>query len=133
MHTIWVMNGKGGVGKSVLTMALTWLYEASWRPLRMIDIDDKAKLAEFAGQDKVLSLRIGASAEELRADPALAYSYWDQLAAEILEHDTIIDTGANMDRPLLEWARKSELAELLSDSGVSMDLYVPITADPLSV
>ena len=133
MHTIWVMNGKGGVGKSVLTMALAWLYEASWRPLRMIDIDDKAKLAEFAGKDKVLSLRIGASAEELRADPALAYSYWDQLAAEILENDTIIDTGANIDRPLLEWARKSELAELLSESSVTMDLYVPITADPLSV
>lgn len=133
MHTVWVMNGKGGVGKSVLTMVLSWLYEASWRPLRLIDIDDKAKLAEFAGHDRVLSLRIGASAEELRADPSLAYSYWDQLAAEILEHDTAVDTGANMDRHLLEWARKSELAELFAESGVTMDLYVPITADPLSV
>lgn len=133
MHTLWVMNGKGGVGKSLLAMVLAWLYEAMGRPLRLIDVDDKAKLAEFAGHDKVLSLRIGADAEALRADPSLAYSYWDQLAAEILEQDTAVDLGANMDRHILEWARKSELGELLSESGVTMDIYVPITADPLAV
>ncbi|MBB1125652.1 hypothetical protein HUK38_05315 [Thiospirillum jenense] len=127
------MNGKGGVGKSVLMMALSWLYDAMGRPLRLIDIDDKAKLAEFVGHDKVLSLRIGANAEALRADPSLAYSYWDQLAAEILERDTGVDLGANMDRHILSWAKKSELGELLTESGVTMDVYVPVTADPLAV
>jgi len=133
MHTNWVMNGKGGVGKSVLIMNLAWLYEAMNRPLRLIDVDDKSKLAEFVGADSVLSLRIGASADELRADPSLSYSYWDQLAAEILEQDTAVDFGANMDRHILEWAGKSELGELLQESGVSMDIFVPITADPLAV
>jgi len=133
MHTVWVMNGKGGVGKSVLLMALAWLYEAMGRPLRLVDVDDKSKLAEFVGASNVLSLHIGADAEALRADPSLAYSYWDQLAAEILEQDTAVDFGANMDRHILEWASKSELGELLTDSGVSMDIYVPITADPVAV
>ncbi|WP_242523386.1 hypothetical protein [Thiocystis minor] len=133
IHTVWIMNGKGGVGKSVLMMVLSCLYDAMSRPLRLIDIDDKAKLAEFAGHDHVLSLRIGADIKALRADPSLAYSYWDQLAAEILERDTGVDLGANMDRHILEWAVKSELGELLSESGVSMDIYVPITADPLAV
>lgn len=127
------MNGKGGVGKSVLMMVLSWLYDAMGRPLRLIDIDDKAKLAEFVGHDNVLSLRIGANAEALRADPSLAYSYWDQLAAEILERDTGVDLGANMDRHILSWAKKSELGELLTESGVTMDIYVPVTADPLAV
>ena len=132
-HSIWVINGKGGVGKSVLAMVLAWQYEAAGRPLRLIDIDDKAKLAEFMGHDRVLSLRVGASAEELRANPALAYSYWDQLAAELIEGDTAVDLGANMDRALLDWARKSDLDQVLEESGVSMDIYVPVTADPLAV
>jgi hypothetical protein len=133
MHSVWVMNGKGGVGKSVLMMALVSLYGAMNRQLRMIDVDDKSKLAEFVGHDDVLSMRIGADPEELRADPSLAYSYWDRLAAEILEQDTAVDFGANMDRHILEWAKKSELGELLTESGVSVDIYVPITADPLAV
>ncbi len=132
-HTVWVVNGKGGVGKSVLMMVLAWQYEAEGRPLRLIDIDDKAKLAEFMGHDEVLSLRVGANAEALRANPALAYSYWDQLAAEIIERDTGVDLGANMDRALLDWARKSDLGQILPESDVTMDIYVPVTADPLAV
>jgi len=132
-HSIWVINGKGGVGKSVLMMLLAWQYEAVGRPLRLIDIDDKAKLAEFMGHDNVLSLRVGANAEALRANPSLAYSYWDQLATEIIERDTGVDLGANMDRPLLEWARKSELGLVLPESDVTMDIFVPVTADPLAV
>ncbi|CAK0752997.1 conserved hypothetical protein [Gammaproteobacteria bacterium] len=132
-HTIWVMNGKGGVGKSILMMVLAWQYEVSGRPLRLIDIDDKAKLAEFMGTDKVLSLRVGANAEALRANPALAYSYWDQLAVEMSENDTGVDLGANMDGVLLDWARKSDLDQVLQETGVTMDIYVPVTADPLAV
>ena len=132
-HTIWVMNGKGGVGKSILMMVLAWQYEVSGRPLRLIDIDDKAKLAEFMGLDRVLSLRVGANAEALRANPALAYSYWDQLAVEMSEHDTGVDLGANMDGVLLEWAKKSDLDQVLEETGITMDIYVPVTADPLAV
>lgn len=132
-HTVWVINGKGGVGKSILTMVLAWLYQSEGRPLRLIDIDDKAKLAEFMGHDEVLSLRIGADAEALRANPALAYSYWDQLATEILDQDTAVDLGANMDRHVLDWARKSDLGHIFVENEVSMDIYVPITADPLAV
>ncbi len=127
------MNGKGGVGKSILMMVLAWQYEMMGRPLRLIDIDEKAKLAEFMGMDRVLSLRIGANAEALRADPALAYSYWDQLAVEMTNHDTGIDLGANMDGVLLEWAKKSDLSQVLQEVGVTMDVYVPVTADPLAV
>ena len=47
-HTVWVANGKGGVGKSVLMMALAAIYEASGRPLRLIDADDKALVKKFA-------------------------------------------------------------------------------------
>ncbi len=132
-HTVWVANGKGGVGKSVLMMALAAIYEASGRPLRLIDADDKAKLAEFIGPDQVLSLKLGASIDEIRANPSLAYSYWDQLAEEIIERDTGVDVGANMDRLILSWAEKSNLHELFEDSGVTMDVYVPITAEPLAV
>ncbi len=132
-HTVWVANGKGGVGKSVLMMALAAIYEASGRPLRLIDADDKAKLSEFMGADKVLSLKIGASMDEIRANPSLAFSYWDRLAEEIVEGDTGVDIGANMDRLILSWAEKSNLAALFEDSGVSMDVYVPITAEPLAV
>jgi len=127
------MNGKGGVGKSILMMVLAWQYEVNGRPLRLIDVDDKAKLAEFMGLDKVLSLRIGANAEAIRANPSLAYSYWDQLAVEMTEHDTGVDLGANMDSVLLDWAKKSDLGQVLQETGVSMDIYVPVTADPLAV
>jgi len=132
-HTVWVANGKGGVGKSALMMVLNTIYDAAGRPLRLIDADDKAKLAEFYGEKRVLSLRIGADAEHLRANPALAYSYWDQLANEIIEADTGVDIGANMDRHIFDWANKSELSSVFEEADVTMDIYVPITADPLAV
>lgn len=132
-HTIWVANGKGGVGKSVLMMVLAWVYDESGRPLRLVDADDKAKLAEYMGPERVLSLRLGASADQLRNNPSLAYSYWDQLANEIVERDTGVDLGANMDKHVLAWAEKSELASLFEECEVSMDCYVPVTADPLAV
>lgn len=133
VHTVWVANGKGGVGKSALMMVLATIYEASGRPLRLIDADDKAKLAEFYGEGRVLSLRIGADAERLRANPSLAYSYWDQLANEIVDADTGVDIGANMDRHIFDWAAKSELSSVFEEAEVTMDIYVPITADPLAV
>ncbi|MBI1209121.1 MAG: hypothetical protein GC191_17755 [Azospirillum sp.] len=132
-HTVWVANGKGGVGKSVLMMALAAIFESSGRPLRLIDADDKAKLGEFMGPGNVLSLKIGASTDALRSNPSLAYSYWDRLAEEMVERDTGVDVGANMDRHILEWAEKSGLAAVLEESGVTMDVYVPITAEPLAV
>ncbi len=132
-HTVWVANGKGGVGKSVLMMVLSYIYGQHGLPLRLIDVDDKAKLAEFMGEDRVLSLRIGASAEQLRTNPSLAFSYWDDLANEIVEKDTGVDLGANMDRQVLGWAEKSDLNELFAEFDITMDFYVPVTADPLAV
>ncbi|MEI6414492.1 MAG: hypothetical protein WCP34_09560 [Pseudomonadota bacterium] len=132
-HTVWVANGKGGVGKSVLMMVLAWQYDAMGRRLRLIDVDEKSKLSEFMGSEHVMSLNIGADAEALRANPALAYSYWDQMASEIIEHDTGIDLGANMDKHVLDWARKSDLGAAFVDAGVTIDFYVPVTADPLAV
>jgi hypothetical protein len=38
-----------------------------------------------------------------------------------------------MDRHILGWANKSELGELLTESGVTVDIFVPVTADPLAV
>ncbi|CAK0774728.1 CobQ/CobB/MinD/ParA nucleotide binding domain-containing protein [Gammaproteobacteria bacterium] len=132
-HTVWVANGKGGVGKSVLMMVLAWQYDAMGRRLRLIDVDEKSKLSEFMGSEHVMSLKIGADAEALRANPALAYSYWDQMAGEIIDQDTGIDLGANMDKHVLDWARKSDLGAAFLEAGVTMDCYVPVTADPLAV
>ncbi len=132
-HSVWVANGKGGVGKSVLMMVLSYVYEQYGVPLRLIDVDDKAKLAEFMGEQRVLSLRIGASAEDLRLNPSLAYSYWDRLANEILDQDTGVDLGANMDRHILAWAEKSDLGGLMTEYDTGMDFYVPVTADPLAL
>lgn len=132
-HTVWVINSKSGVGRSVLTMVLAWQYETAGRPLWLIDLHNEAHLAAFMGHDRVLSLQIGASYEDLRTDPSLAYGYWDLLAAEIIERNSGVDLGAKVSHYILDWAKMSHLDQVLRKNGVSMDIYVPITSDPLAV
>jgi hypothetical protein len=100
----------------------------------LVDCDAKRKLQAFIGDD-VRSLDIGASADELRRDPQLAVSYWDELSEIIVgtEGDSIVDFGANVDRHVWNWARKSSVSDFFEESGVSLDIYVPITAEPLAV
>lgn len=138
-RSIWVLNTKGGVGKTTLALFLANAYRVAGVPLRMIDCDGKRKLAAFMANTRppseVVSLDIGATSDDLRADPSLAVSYWDDLATFILsaEAASLVDLGANVDRHILQWARSSRVGEVFAEGGVEMDIFVPITAEPLAV
>jgi hypothetical protein len=135
--TVWIANTKGGVGKTTLAMFLANAYGLSGTPVQMIDCDARRKLASFMADSAIepISLDIGASADELRQNPSLAVSYWDRLAELVIDSQgvSIVDLGANVDRMVWGWAEKSRVGDLFTDEGVEMDLFVPMTAEPLAV
>ena len=128
-----VANSKGGVGKTTLALFLVALFEEQRRRVTLIDCDIKQKLREFLSGRDVMSLGIGASPDAIQNDPALVRAYWDRLAELMADNDCLVDLGANVDRTILDWARTSGVRDFLADAGVLLDVYVPITAEPLAV
>lgn len=135
--TLWIANTKGGVGKTTLAIFLANAYLASGATTRLLDCDSRRKLAAFmdSPDNPVLGLDIGASADEVRQNPSLAISYWDRLAEEILEGGdvSVVDLGANVDRMVWQWAERSRVSELFKDEQVDMDIFIPVSAEPLAV
>lgn len=133
-RSVWIANTKGGCGKTTLALFLVAAWHAAGKKPTLIDCDAKKKLRAFVGTD-VKTFNIGASSDELRRDPQLAVSYWDDLSEMIVDApgDSIVDIGANVDRQVWNWARKSAVAEFFEENEIALDIYVPITAEPLAV
>lgn len=128
--TIWMMNGKGGVGKTTLGVMLYSMYRVAGWPLAVMDVDGQAKIAGFL--PGVTSLGIGARQAAIAARPSLVVSFWDALPEFVVGSagSTLVDFGANIDRAIFEYAEKSGIAEEFAQVGISMELWVPVMTEP---
>ena len=136
-HSIFLLNKKGGVGKTTIAIPLTDYLLSTTADYLIVDADcqseAEAKSSLSAFFPKTHRLSIAASPEALKAKPSLALSHWDQLYELCRRHNLIADFGANVTSTLLSWIEQSQIAELLADDGVSLDVVVVTTAHPDSV
>jgi len=131
-----VLQGKGGVGKTTVTVLLAALMEMYSIPAQAIDADGGRKLAKFFKASRNAAIPcfdIHASAEEIRQDPNLALAYWDPLLKLMSASHTLIDFGANADQAVIEWAAESGIGDILKDDGVQVHIYTPTTAEPAGI
>lgn len=140
----WVIvaNRTGGQGKTLLSQLLFNAFAKAGRPLLPMSADSVSTDPGAAGagtgvaapQSKLgkalpgtVELGIGRS---LLAGGGVAdlLTYWEPLGELVLAADTLLDTGANIVDPILDWLVSSDAYEELVPDLV-VDLVVPVTCN----
>jgi hypothetical protein len=131
--SVWILNSKGGVGKTTLSVAVADLMDLAGRTPRFLEIDSRKRLSSFIGQEKVLSFEGAPPIAEIRKNPNLVLGHYDPIVEAIEAGDSLLDLGANEDPAFLEYCRLSRLDEDLVDEGVRVIALVPTVAENESV
>ncbi|MEI7606853.1 MAG: AAA family ATPase [Rhodospirillaceae bacterium] len=136
-HAILVINQKGGVGKTATAIPLVDHLRATDSGYLIVDADCQsdadAKSSLGAFFPGVRQMAISASPDALKIKPSLAVAHWDGLYELTRASNLLVDFGANVASSLLAWIDRSEIADLLAEDGVSLDVVVVATAHPDAV
>lgn len=131
-----VASGKGGIGKSLLALAIADLFELNNRLLRLFQLDDQQRLEKAVGTS-VTSLDIN-TLKRARRDPTVITKVFDPLYAGIeslrTSDDTILlDVGATQVGNLIDYAGLIDLEEDLLLFGLQGLVFIPAVAEPESI
>jgi len=137
--SVFVLNQKGGTGKSTLASCLAAHYEATCADVQLLDADCQpdSKSAEKSSLSAVFSaaerIEIAASPAALAAKPSLSVAHWDFLLNRARTADIMCDFGANVSSSLLHWLDESDIGERLEPAGIHLDIVLVATAHPDAV
>jgi hypothetical protein len=133
---IFVLSGKGGVGKTLLSLLIADLFDLNDHTLDVIQIDDQNRLARSLARN-VVTIDI-ALLKKARKDPGAlmrAFAPFYDLAAAMHkdERSLLVDIGATQQHLLLDYAALTELNDDLVEFGTRARAFIPIVADPESI
>lgn len=124
MSTIhFVLQGKGGVGKSLIAALLAQRLRSKSETVLCADTDPvNDTFARYAAFD---ARRI----KLLNSDQTIDPRVFDGLIEMLLEHegDAVIDNGASTFLPLAAYLRENNVVELLKDAGKSVFIHTVLT------
>lgn len=116
------LQGKGGVGKSVVSALLTQHSKKNGRPVVPVDTDPvNATLSGYTGFE--------AKRLELMVEGQLVERKFDGLMHDILEgqSDFVIDNGASSFLPLSNYLAENDAISMIVDSGKRVYIHTVIT------
>lgn len=122
MKTVhFILQGKGGVGKSTLAIYFAQYLMDNNVKLRCVDTDPVNQSFSAVKALKATHL-------ELIEDGTVNQSFFDGLIEEIISSDAdyIIDNGASSFIPLASYIKENGTFELLAEHGVTVFLHTPI-------
>lgn len=131
--SVWIMNSKGGVGKTTLSVAVADMMSLADRIPHLIEVDSRKRLSSFMGEGEVLSFDGAPPLSEIRKNPNAILKHYDPIMSELEKGDSIIDLGANEDAPFLEYCKLSRIDEDLEDMGVRVVVLIPTVTETESV
>ncbi len=131
--SVWVLNSKGGVGKTTLSVSVVDHMELAGRTPSLIEIDTRKRLSSFLGSDRVLSFDGAPSIMDIRKNPNLLLGHYDPIVGAIEKGDSLLDLGANEDPSFLEYCRLSRLDEDMVDQNIRIIALVPTVAENESI
>lgn len=128
---IIVAGEKGGVGKSLISLALADIYQLNDRPLDVLQIDSQARLSRALGRE-VMTVKI--DPKLARRDPAAASRAYTPIynAVEKISSSrtsVLVDVGANEGGGLAQWLGLVDLASDLDEWHVPVLVVVPFVAE----
>lgn len=135
-NIIIVASGKGGIGKSLLSLAIADLFSLNELPLQLYQLDDQQRLEKAIGQS-VVSLDIQ-TLKLARRDPTAITKVFDPLyrGIEALQDSNttiLLDVGATQIGNLIDYAGLIDLQEDLELFGLGGMVLIPTVAEPESL
>lgn len=125
-----VAGEKGGVGKSLNSLALADTFQLHNRPLNVLQIDNQARLSRALGHD-VTTIRI--DAKLARRDPAAASRAYTPIYSAVETIRTgasvLVDVGANESAGFAQWLDLVDLAGDLEEWNIPVLVAVPYVAE----
>jgi hypothetical protein len=136
-NSIFVINEKGGVGKTVVSTALADYFLSTGAPYRILDADcqpgrnKRTCLSAMFSQAERFD--IGVSVADLLKRPTLKISHWDALYELAKTDNLLVDFGANVAPDVLAWLKSTEIGRRLAPAGVTFDFVLVTTRQEDSV
>jgi hypothetical protein len=126
-----VAGEKGGVGKSLLSLAIADVFQIHEQPLSILQIDSQARLGSTLKQE-ITTIRV--DRQLARRDPAAAARAYTPVydAIEAIRtggRSVLIDVGANEAAGLAHWMGLVDLAADLAEWQITTAVAIPYLAE----
>lgn len=121
-----VMMGKGGVGKSTISVLLSQFLKAQNQDLRCADLDPTN--ASFSGFKSLGAEHINIADSEFNIEPG----QFDVLLEKILKEDAdwVIDTGAATFLPFMNYLIQNQVFDFLESQERKVIVHTPLVGGP---
>lgn len=126
MTTIhFILQGKGGVGKTLISSLLAQYFKENSLPLQCLNTDSVNNSFQ-----KFKSLNV--QSVDILKDQMVEPSEFDQVIEKIITTDDhfIIDNGASSFVPIAKYLSRNEIVDLLNEHGKVVYFHVPIAGGP---
>lgn len=127
-------SDKGGVGKSMVALLMTLVFDHAEHPLRVVEIDNQRKLTSMLGGDRVdLSLAAAPDLQVVSRDRHAAAAFYNPVYHEWSRGDSLTDLGANVTTSLMAWFRQSEIGELAAEDQIEFRFVACASPDDQAI
>ncbi|BAI72127.1 hypothetical protein AZL_014890 [Azospirillum sp. B510] len=132
LGTIFVLNDRGGVGKTLLSHHLMATAMLEGLQLKVVEYEVNERLARLFGPDMVEHRRITQDFMNLMGSGDGFYEFWDLIGPELQRGGRLYDFGGNISQWFFNWAEVSGFDYYVGD-GERLTFMVPVTVDLASL
>lgn len=132
LGTIFVLNDRGGVGKTLLSHHLMATAMLEGLQLRVVEYEVNERLARLYGAELVEHRRITQDFMNLMGSGDGFFEYWDQIGPELQRGGRLFDFGGNISQWFFNWAEVSGFDYYVGE-GERLTFMVPVTVDLASL
>lgn len=132
LGTIFVLNDRGGVGKTLLSHHLMATAMLEGLSLRVVEYEVNERLARLFGPEVVEHRRISQDFMNLMGSGDGFYEFWDQIGPELQRGGRLYDFGGNISQWFFNWAEVSGFDYYVGE-GERLTFMVPVTVDLASL
>lgn len=132
LGTIFVLNDRGGVGKTLLSHHLMATAMLEGLQLRVVEYEVNERLARLFGTDMVEHRKITQDFMNMMGSGDGFYEFWDQIGPELQRGGRLFDFGGNISQWFFNWAEVSGFDYYVGE-GERLTFMVPVTVDLASL
>lgn len=132
LGTIFVLNDRGGVGKTLLSHHLMATAMLEGLQLKVVEYEVNERLARLFGPEVVEHRRISQDFMNMMGSGDGFYEFWDQIGPELQRGGRLYDFGGNISQWFFNWAEVSGFDYYVGE-GERLTFMVPVTVDLASL
>ncbi|MBP2312332.1 hypothetical protein [Azospirillum soli] len=132
LGTIFVLNDRGGVGKTLLSHHLMATAMLEGLQLKVVEYEVNERLNRLFGPEVVEHRRITQDFMNMMGSGDGFYEFWDMIGPELQRGGRLFDFGGNISQWFFNWAEVSGFDYYVGD-GERLTFMVPVTVDLASL